>query len=477
MNTLYWHDYETFGADPRRDRPAQFAGIRTDENLEIVGEPLVLYCRPANDMLPQPEACLVTGITPQLARERGVVEAEFIARIHDELARPATCGVGYNNIRFDDEVTRHTLYRNFFDPYAREWQNGNSRWDIIDMVRLTYALRPEGIEWPEREPGVPSFRLEDLTAANGIEHAGAHDALADVRATIALARLVRDRQPRLYDYVFTHRGKQAAAEMLRVGAWEPVLHVSAMYPSAQGCLAMVVPVAQDPVNRNAIIVYDLRHDPAVLEGLDAEGMRERLFTAGGEMPEGMQRLPMKAVHINKCPVLVPLNTLDGAAAARLHIDRAEHLRHLERLRRIDGLAATVAEAYRHDDFTPIDDPDLQLYSGGFFSDADRERMRRIRQMAPDALAGLEMRFDDPRIPEMLFRYRARNWPGTLSAQERQRWEAYRHRRLTDPDGGGSIVLDDYLRQIGSLLQDADLDAHGREILLALQQYGETILQD
>ena len=170
MTSFYWHDYETFGADPAWDRPVQFAGLRTDADLNVIGDPLVLYARPADDFLPHPMACLITGITPQLALEKGVAECEFIARIHAELAQPGTCAVGYNSLRFDDEITRHTLYRNFFDPYAREWQNGNSRWDIIDLLRTAWALRPEGIEWPRREDGHVSFKLEQLTAANGIAH-------------------------------------------------------------------------------------------------------------------------------------------------------------------------------------------------------------------------------------------------------------------------------------------------------------------
>ena len=189
-DTFYWHDYETFGVDPSRDRPVQFAGVRTDFDLNVIGEPLVIFARPANDFLPQPQACLVTGITPQLALAQGVSESEFINQIHQELARPGTCGVGYNSLRFDDEITRYTLYRNFHDAYGREWQNGNSRWDIIDMVRATYALRPEGVEWPLGEDGLPSFKLEDLTAANGIGHEAANDALSDVHATIAVARLI-----------------------------------------------------------------------------------------------------------------------------------------------------------------------------------------------------------------------------------------------------------------------------------------------
>ncbi|TNE75578.1 MAG: exodeoxyribonuclease I, partial [Gammaproteobacteria bacterium] len=213
-NTLYWHDYETFGADPSRDCPSQFAGVRTDEALNIIGEPLSLYCQPPTDRLPSPMACLVTGITPQKAREQGVPEPEFMSEVYRELSRPGTCGVGYNSIRFDDEVTRYALYRNFYDPYEREWKHGNSRWDIIDMVRLARALRPEGIEWPNYEDGSPCFKLEQLTLANGISHEAAHDALSDVLATIAMARLVREKQPKLYHYVYEHRLKQKVAGLI-----------------------------------------------------------------------------------------------------------------------------------------------------------------------------------------------------------------------------------------------------------------------
>lgn len=205
--TYFWHDYETFGADPRRDKPAQFAGIRTDMDFNIVGEPVVLYCQPPADMLGHPEATLITGITPQVALERGVPEPEFIETIVAEMAVPSTCSVGYNSLAFDDEVTRHTLWRNFFDPYAREWQNGCSRWDIINMVRLAYALRPDGIEWPKREDGTPSFKLEHLATANNLVQERAHDALSDVHATIGLARLIRDKQPKLFDYVVHNRDK------------------------------------------------------------------------------------------------------------------------------------------------------------------------------------------------------------------------------------------------------------------------------
>ncbi len=198
--SFFWHDYETFGAVPRRDRPAQFAGVRTDADLNEIDAPLMLYCQPAPDYLPEPEACLLTGILPQTCLEEGVPEHAFADAIEAQLARPGTIGVGYNSIRFDDEVTRHLFWRSLIDPYAREWQNGCGRWDLLDVVRCMRALRPEGIEWPSHADGKPSFRLGDLTQANQLEHGAAHDALSDVRATLALARLVRQRQPRLWDF-------------------------------------------------------------------------------------------------------------------------------------------------------------------------------------------------------------------------------------------------------------------------------------
>ncbi|MAA61720.1 MAG: exodeoxyribonuclease I, partial [Idiomarina sp.] len=168
QETFYWHDYETWGANPLVDRPAQFAGLRTDTAFNVIGRPLTLYAQPTPDFLPNPEATLITGITPQLAAKQGVGEAEFSKAIANEFQKPNTTIIGYNNIRFDDEVTRLLFYRNFYDPYEYSWQNGNSRWDLIDVVRACFALRPDGINWPENSDGQPSLKLEHLSVANNI---------------------------------------------------------------------------------------------------------------------------------------------------------------------------------------------------------------------------------------------------------------------------------------------------------------------
>ncbi len=472
--SLYWHDYETWGAEPARDRAAQFAGMRTDLDFNPIGEPLVIYSQPANDMLPQPGACMVTGISPQHALAEGMPEADFFRFIHAEMAQPGTCSLGYNSLRFDDEVTRYGLYRNFFDPYAREWKNGNSRWDLIDVVRLTRALRPEGIQWPQKEDGVTSFRLEDLTAANGIEHSGAHDALVDVRATVAIARLVRARQPRLFDYVFNHRDKHSLSGLLHLASGKPVLHVSARYPARLGCLAAVMPVAAHPRNRNSVIVYDLRFDPMPLIELEVEQLRERLFTRSEDLPEGVERLPIKEIHINKAPVVVPMNTLTQQAREEWALDPEAEQRHFEILQRHRArVQEKLTALYAQRDFPATADPDLDLY-GGFLSDADRGRCDRVRAMAPEQLAGLELEFDAPKLVEMLFRYRARNWPETLTAAECKRWDRYRRKRLSDPEGGSSISLAAYRRELSRLAVDASLAPDRRKVVDELLDWPEMI---
>ncbi len=468
--TLYWHDYETFGVDPKRDRPSQFAGLRTDEALNEIGEPLVIYCKPARDSLPHPEACLLTGITPQLADAQGVSEPEFIARIHAELLQPGTCGVGYNTLRFDDEVTRHSLYRNFYEPYAREWQHGNSRWDLIDLVRMTYALRPEGIEWPRHDDGRPSFRLEDLAAANGIGHESAHDALSDVRATIGLARLIRDRQPRLYDWLFLLRNKRKAAAQLDLAKHKPVVHTSRMYPSETGCTTLVMPLLGEPGNSNGVLVYDLRRDPRPFINLDVEDLRDCLFTRSEDLAEGMARLPVKSVKINKCPALAPQKTLDAAASDRIGIDLDACAQHWERLSTNKDFMQRVAQAYSSREFSPSGDVDLALYDG-FLNDSDRPLLDKVRDASKQALAQTHFDFQDARYPELLFRYRARNWPETLSVEETQRWEQFCRHRIQDDDGGGSITLQHYYERIALLRNERDGDVGAQQILDALDEWG------
>jgi len=480
IRTFYWHDYETFGVDPLHDRPSQFAGVRTDADLNVIEDPLVIYCKPADDYLPAPQACLITGITPQKALEEGFPEAEFIAQINEAFSQPGTCAVGYNSLRFDDEVTRHTLYRNLRDPYAREWQNGNSRWDIIDMVRLTYALRPEGINWPRKEDGSPSFRLEELTVANGIAHEAAHDAMSDVLATIAVAKMIKEKQPKLYDFVLNNKDKHSARQMLDVAAMKPVFHISGKYPARRGSCALVAPVAEHPTNKNEVLVYDLREDPEELIAATPEQIRERVFTSQAELGEGVSRFPLKGIQVNKCPVLAPANmlsTLSKEKLAELELDGEVLRANLARLRAAEGLSARIAEAFEQGfDGTDLTDPDEQLYAGGFISRGDREKLdwllsKPVEELGEDVET---VRFEDERLPEMIFRYRARNYPHTLTSEERERWEQFRSQRLMQPKKGWRS-LEAYGHELQRLAADPSLTPAHMQILEELHLYGESLI--
>lgn len=432
MTSIFWYDYETTGITPRCDRPLQVAGIRTDFELNEIDAPVNLYCQPSDDILPHPAACAITGITPSRLAEQGLSEADFMTRVHAQLAAPGTCGAGYNTLRFDDEMTRYSLYRNFFDPYAREWQGGNSRWDLIDVVRAAYALRPDGIVWPQEE-GRVTLKLERLTAANGLDHGQAHEALSDVRATIALARLIRDRQPKLYDWLFKLRSKQKVMDQIRL--LQPMVHISGRFSADRSYVGVVLPLAWHPRNRNALIVCDLHLDPEGLLADDVETLRQRLYSRRADLPEGTLPVPLKLIHINRCPVVAPLSVLRAEDQQRLQLDMALYQARALRLSDAQELWRDKVQAiYAQEDFTPSDDPEQQLYDG-FIGDRDRRLCEQVRAADPQQLAQEQWPFDDERLPELLFRYRARNFPETLNEQEQERWRLFCQQRLSDARWG------------------------------------------
>jgi len=480
-HTFLWHDYETFGLDTRRDRPAQFAGIRTDSDLNEIGTPIELYCQPQADYLPDPTSCLITGITPQRCIERGVPEHKFAHQIEEALSAPNTIGVGYNTIRFDDEVTRNLFWRNLIDPYSREWRNQCGRWDILDLVRAAYALRPDGIHWPtamnEKGEERVSFRLELLTAANGIAHESAHDAVSDVRATIALARLIKKHQPKLFDFYLALHKKDRVLQEMKLPATQmfaqPFIHISGMFPAERGCLAVMWPLATHPTNKNEIIAWDLREEPRILRDLKADAIRERLFTRTDDLPAGVIRLPIKSVHVNKSPFVVGnLKTLTPALLDKWQIDLPACLENAESARALPDMSGIWSEVFTRPNAEGSEtlDVDEALYDG-FVGDADRRTLAQLLTKSPAELAKRHPAFNDPRLEETFWRYRCRNFPQTLDAEEKATWREHCRSRLVD-GAGNARTFNGYFEQIGQLEAPANLD-HGL-LLKALRDYGENL---
>lgn len=449
---FFWHDYETFGKVPSRDAPAQFAGIRTDLELREIGKPVMMYCQPPRDALPDPVSCLITGITPQHCFEHGLPEPTFAAAVMEHLSEPGTIGVGYNTLRFDDEVTRFLFWRNLFDPYCREWSNGCSRWDLLDVVRTYAALRPEGIEWPRGEDGQISLRLEKLSAANGLMHDAAHDALSDVRATIALARLLRQANPRLFEYCLKLRHKDAVWEA--IGPWshepEPFIHISAMFGSARRGLAIVWPLQIHPQNKNELLVWDLAFDPAEILDLSVSDIRQRLFTPSEQLPTGVKRLPIKGLHANKSPMVMrPLKLISPEVAERLNIDLQQQLQHAQSARLHQDALRNLpwAQIYQRD-ASLTRDVDQDLY-GGFISREDRRVLDRIRQFQAEDWSRPLPYLEDSRLTTLVQRYQARHWLPTLSADGREQWLTHLRARLHDGHAG-YLSLAQFAHQIDEL---------------------------
>jgi len=468
--TFYWYDYETWGIDPRYTRPSQFAGIRTDLDFNQIGDSLSIYAKPAEDILPDPDAVMITGITPQKAIEEGISEAEFAKLIHTQLTQPDTISLGYNTLRFDEPFNRYLFWRNFYDPFAHGWKDGCSTWDIIDMVRLTRALRPDGINWPE-ENGKPTNRLEKLSVANNIEHADAHDALSDVRATIAIAKLIKTNQPKLFDYVFNHRDKKSVLSILDPKNLVPVVHASDKFGSDVLGTAVVVPVATIEDGRK-ILVFDLKTDPASVLDREPQDITDNLFTPKALLGDDVERIGVKGIKLNAAPVIAPLVTVDSSAAERIKYNPEKSKKYLEIIQKHSAeLSEKLASAFSLESNlgsgkssqVQFVDAEAKLYDG-FLSDADRS-------LATKVLNGeLDVSFKDERMQDMLWRYKARNFADKLTNEERQKWYDYRVERLTK----SPTNFDRFAKRIQELSAQEDIAADKKHLLEQLQLYAESI---
>jgi exodeoxyribonuclease-1 len=427
--TFFFYDLETSGLNPKKQRIMQFAGQRTDLNLNPIGEPTNIYVALADDVLPEPDAVLITGITPQKANDEGYSEADFVKILSDEICTPGTIVVGFNNVRFDDEYLRYTLYRNFYDPYEWSWADGRSRWDMLDVVRMTRALRPEGIEWPVDIKGVPTNRLELLTKANGLDHEHAHDAMNDVYALISITRLIKSKQPKLFDYLFQMRNKREVEKLVNLEHPQPFVYASGRYPSEFEKTSVAYPIA--PGSRpGSVLVYDLRHDPTEFAKATPKALASTMFADWEtRQQEGFVSLPVKELAYNKCPAVAPLGVLDEAAQKRIKLDMKQVEENLKKLQGLKDFGVKVREAFElREPFKPEKDVDAQLYDG-FMNNGDKGKMSAVRAASAAELADFHPDFADERLSKLLVRYKARNYPQSLNEDERAAWEEYRSARL------------------------------------------------
>jgi exodeoxyribonuclease-1 len=467
--SYYWYDLETSGTNPRWDRVIQFAGFRTDMDLNPIGDEYCTYVELPDDVLPNPDATLVTGITPALTRAEGISEWQALRKIEALFSVPKTCVAGYNSLRFDDEFVRYGLYRMLMDPYAREWRNGNSRWDIIDLVRATGALRRDGINWPVDENGLPVYRLEALTQANDLAHGNAHDALSDVQATVSLAQLIKRRQPKLFEYYFSGRFKKQVRQLLEPYGARICIHVSGMYPRTQYGTAPVVSVCRHPKNSNSIIVADLSQDIEPLIDWSEERIRESLFAQKPEV-----RPPLKEIRINRCPFVAGIEVMTDENWSRIGFDRKLIKERQRRLARPD-IARKLMRVYGERKPDIAADVESALYDA-FLQDKDRDRCVSFHREV-DAGKWVDLDYADSRLPTLVQRLKARSFSDRLTAEERQDWRDFVREKLTASDAQW-LALSDYRQRVATLQQqlpeDGERAARQSQLMTELSEHGDRL---
>lgn len=472
-NSFYFYDLETSGVSPRDSRIMQFGGQRTDMNLEPIGEPDSMMVRLGEDVLPSPDAILITGITPQATLADGITEAEFLDYFISKAATPNTIMVGFNNIRFDDEFMRFSLYRNFYDAYEWQWKDGRSRWDLLDLVRMVRALRPGGVEWPFGPDGAPSNRLELLASVNKLDHSSAHDAVSDVEACIALAQLIRDKQPKLFDYLLNLRDKRKVAAL--AGSGDPFVYTSGRYPGEFQKTTIVAAVGLDPT-RQGVFVFDLRYNPEDFTSLSPSELAELWkYNPDKDAP----RLPVKSLQFNRAPAIAPLGVVDTASQERLELDMGAVKDHHKSLLKAedfgDKLIAAQQLIGKKDQASLVSDinkVDSQLYDG-FVNDADKTKMSMVRAADAGQLADLEPGFTDERLNNLLLLYKARNFKSSLNEQEQEQWEKFRTVRLLG--GGDNSQAARYFKRLAELAERKGLTQNEGYLLEELQLWGQSIL--
>lgn len=458
MSTFFWYDLETFGLSPFYDRIAQFAGQRTDMNLNPVGDPVVLYCKLAADYVPDPQSCIITGITPQDVKAKGIPESEFAQKIFELFKEPNTCVVGFNNIGFDDEFIRNLFYRNFIDPYEREWKNGCSRWDIIDLVRAAHDLRPEGINWPvSEESGRPLFKLTELTGANNIDQTGAHDAMVDVNATIAVAKLIKQKQPKLFDHYLKLRNKIEVKNLLNPqDTPKPIIHVNKVFTSPKGCSSLILPITPHSKMENNIVCFNLTQDVKPL----LEAKSEDIFKVPGVM----------RIAINKVPFIAPTSCLKKRSDyERLGIDVDKCNANYKIITANRPNLINKIRMNTKEEFEGSNDPDYAIYTK-FFTDHDKNLFNIIRNTPPENRLSLNLDFEDSRCPQMLWRHVCRSYPRLLDEENMKKWKSFASTRVLCPPGNEINDINFVQRKIEEKLADTSLQPSSKEVLAKLREY-------
>lgn len=428
MNFL-WYDYETYGLDPTQDRIAQFASIRTDENLNQIGEECSIFSDIPDDYLPSPYACIVHGFTPDQTADYSLKESIFANKIFDILNQQETCVVGFNNNSFDDEFTRFLFYRNLLDPYSWHYRNGNSRWDIVNLARTTSAIYPSAINVKSENDGF-SFKLQDLARVNNIESSNAHNALSDVHTTISLARLIKNNAPDIFNASFRIRSKKAVKIFIKSNRLKPLIYTSQFIKSKFKSTTVVVPICRHPLYPDYYISIDLKHDLSKFVNHSFDQIKDFVFTNKDPHANPFEFPRFHVIKLARCPSLYEFSLFSHDLPSRLGFgngfldSQVSEVRCME-----DRLIEVINNVFTTASKGVQDDAEAQLYEG-FISDTDRHLCSIFINSLANRQVPNPQSFEDIRLQVLSWRYLNRNFSELRTNQKSlDKWREYVNQKL------------------------------------------------
>ncbi len=445
--TFFWYDYETWGKNPMHDRVVQFGGLRTDENLEQIGDTIELKCQPGLDCPIGPGAIRVHGIMPMEAQNTGLPEGEFASRIHKELRKKGTCSVAYNGMSFDHEFTRVLFYRNLYDPYEWAWKDGNTYWDTVEVMRAAFLLRPDALKnWPKKENGTPSFKLGDLSEANlaSEELHPSHDAVTDSIHMWKVAKIIRERAPEFWEYALELRHKKNTQKLMDRG--EPVLHVVGGIPTKRYCSTLLSNLGVYGRNSNEYFAFDLFHDPTpFLKPFQQWTPEDKLAARRAIVSFKTNRSPFlcrwkwvgNLTELSLKQLLNKMNLNESEVQGR-HDRIQEFLAQDSATPFSEYIQQRESESeYRYSSYQT--DPDEAIYDG-FITDQDRNLMNQVLREGAN-FDWRSIKSQDSRVEPLIFRYIARNYPESMDDAGTNRWKAYCRKRQLESKQSRRVTAD------------------------------------
>jgi exodeoxyribonuclease-1 len=416
-----FYDTETTGIDTAFDQILQFAAIKTDADLNELDR-FEIRCRLMPHIVPAPGAMKVTGVTvSQLHDTAHCTHYDMVRKIRAKMLEwsPAVI-LGYNSIDYDENILRQAFYKTLHPPYLTN-TNGNCRGDVLRMVRSASILEPDAIVIPVDAKGKNIFKLDKVAPANGFDHSAAHDALADVEATIHLCRLLMSKAPAVWSTGMRFSQKASVIDYVsseRVFCW------CEFFGGAPHSW-LVTPIGQNPQNSGEYYVFDLQFDPDTLAALSDE----KLATALTRSPK-----PVRRLKCNAAPMLAAIEDAPAITVA-LALSSDELERRADVLEQNDGLRARLIAALEagREPFETSPHVEKQIYDG-FWPRSDDVLMETFHTVPWEQRLAIADSFQDKRLKTLALHLIHIERPDLLNQTVCAEQDNARARRILGLDG-------------------------------------------